>query len=210
MSLLAAFGYKPGALGGGNDVASGQYTLAEAAAKCVALGAAGFTHAGPAPPPHARVLCYFKSSQAGNADPGWSTYWPHFKHKVGALGGGNDLEAGSYSLHDAWLHALKMPACVGFTYQGQPSAQGKLQCYFKSAADGNADPSWQTYLKAPGAQTAHHPHLAAAAAPALPAGVQVRAMPTFLSHFLLDYAFSPAEESKFRSHVCMTTSVCRS
>ena len=144
---------------------------------CTAECIAGFTHAGAHPPPQAAVLCYFKSSDAGNADPGWSTYWPQLAHRAGALGGGNDLEAGSYGLHDAWLHALKMPACVGFTYQGQPNAQGRLQCYFKSSADGNADGSWCTYLKAPGAQLAAHPHLAAAAAaaaaPALPAGVQI-------------------------------------
>ena len=100
-----------------------------------------------------------------------------FDHKVGALGGGSDLEAGSYTLHDAWLHALKMPACVGFTYQGAPNQQGKVQCYFKSSQAGNADPNWQTYLKRSGADAAHvgggaahvasaHAHQAQAAAQA--------------------------------------------
>ena len=154
MSTLSAFAYKVGALGGGNDVASGDYTLEEAALKCLALGALGFTHQGPAPQPHQKVRVFFKSSTAGNDDPAWATYTPHLDHKVGALGGGNDLEAGSYTLHDAWLHSLKMPACVGFTYQGVPNQQGKVQCYFKSSGAGNADPNWQTYLKKPGANVA--------------------------------------------------------
>ena len=182
MSTLSAFAYKVGALGGGNDVASGDYTLEEAALKCLELGALGFTHQGPAPQPHQKVRVFFKSSTAGNDDPAWATYTPHLSHKVGALGGGNDLEAGSYTLHDAWLHSLKMPACVGFTYQGVPNQQGKVQCYFKSSAAGNADPNWQTYLKKPGAQLTKHAHLSAARrapaptpapAPALPAGVSV-------------------------------------
>ena len=76
------------------------------------------------------------------------------QHKVGALGGGNDLESGTYTLQNAALHCLKMPRCVGFTYQGVPNQQGQLMCYFKSSGEGNQDPNWQTYLKGPGA-----PHL---------------------------------------------------
>ena len=95
-----------------------------------------------------------------------------FDHKVGALGAGNDISVGSYTLHDAWLHSLKIPHCVGFTYQGVPNQQGKVQCYFKSSAVGNADPQWQTYLKKPGAGLTVHQHLPVAA-PALPAGVQL-------------------------------------
>jgi membrane protein involved in colicin uptake len=38
-----------------------------------------------------------------------------------------------------------------------------VQCYFKSSPAGNADPNWQTYLKAPGAQLTKHGHLQAAA-----------------------------------------------
>ena len=138
-NLLPAFSYKVGALGGGNDVATGDYTLEEAALKCLELGAAGFTHQGVTPQPQQKVRVFFKSSAAGNTDPAWATYTPHISHKVGALGGGNDLEAGSYTLHDAWLHSLKIPACVGFTCQGVPNQQGKVQCYFKSFAAGNAD-----------------------------------------------------------------------
>ncbi len=178
MSALRLFRYKVGALGGGNDIASGNHTLEEAALRCLELGALGFTHAGPAPQPHQKVLVYFKSSEAGNDDPAWATYIPHLSHRVGALGGGNDVSAGSYTLHDAWLHSLKIPNCVGFTYQGVPNQHGKLQCYFKSSVAGNADPQWQTYLKKPGANMAQVSPQAAAggmavAAPALPAGVQL-------------------------------------
>jgi tetratricopeptide (TPR) repeat protein len=70
---LHAFAHRQGALGDGNNVEQGEYTIEEAAQKCVALGAAGFTHHGAAKP-SGRVLCYFKSSQAGNADPNWQSY----------------------------------------------------------------------------------------------------------------------------------------
>eukprot|EP01044_Picomonas_judraskeda_P036867 COSAG03_NODE_16472_length_401_cov_0.503311_1_plen_72_part_00 len=46
MSMLPAFAYKVGPLGGGNDVASGDYTLEDAALKCLELCALGFTHQG--------------------------------------------------------------------------------------------------------------------------------------------------------------------
>ena len=58
-----AFSHKVGALGGGNDLASGEYTLEQAAQFCITIGAAGFTHHGAAPQPHQAVLCYFKSSR---------------------------------------------------------------------------------------------------------------------------------------------------
>ena len=73
------------------------------------------------------------------------------QHRVGALGGGNDLESGTYTLQNAVLHCLKMPRCVGFTYQGVPHQQGQLMCYFKSSGEGNQDPHWQTSLQGPGA-----------------------------------------------------------
>ena len=93
-------------------------------------------------------------SSAPYLAPAPAPYTPHtqemlFNHKVGALGGGNDLETGSYTLNDAWQHSLKIPSCVGFTYKGVPNQQGKVQCYFKSSPVGNTDPNWQTYLKKP-------------------------------------------------------------
>ena len=149
---IALFAHKTGALGGGNDVAQGDHTLDEAAQRCLKLGAAGFTHHG-APNPQGKVKCFFKSSQAGNEDPQWQTYLPHIKHKQGALGGGNDIESGEYTLDEAWIRCLQLPAAVGFTHAGAANPQGKVLCYFKSSTAGNADPAWQTYLKAAGAPT---------------------------------------------------------
>ena len=143
---IALFAHKTGALGGGNDVAQGDHTLDEAAQRCLKLGAAGFTHHG-APNPQGKVKCFFKSSQAGNEDPQWQTYLPHIKHKQGALGGGNDIESGEYTLDEAWIRCLQLPAAVGFTHAGAANPQGKVLCYFKSSTAGNADPAWQTYLK---------------------------------------------------------------
>ena len=71
----------------------------------------------------------------------------HFQYKVGALGGGNDVHSGEFTLEEAFLHCHKLPNGVGFTYQGKPDQQGKLMCYFKSSVGGNQDPNWQTYLK---------------------------------------------------------------
>lgn len=107
---------------------------------------------------------YVCSSEAGNADPNWQTYTPHMTHKVGALGGGNDVESGQYTLEEASLRCLSLPQAVGFTFQGSPNQPGKLMCYFKSVAAGNADPNWQTYVKSPGAPVlgqgrgGHHRH----------------------------------------------------
>ena len=44
----------------------------------------------------------------------------HFKHKVGALGGGNDIESGQYTLEEAYVRCSMVPAAVGFTYQVIP------------------------------------------------------------------------------------------
>eukprot|EP01043_Picozoa_sp_COSAG02_P046577 COSAG02_NODE_4371_length_5442_cov_3.279057_4_plen_856_part_00 len=125
--------------------------MEEAARRCIELGAQGFTFSGRDPNPRGRVLCYFKSSGAGNADPNWQTYTPHLTHKVGALAGGNDIESGNYTLEEASLRCLSLPNAVGFTFQGRPNQPGKLMCYFKSVGAGNADPNWQTYIKTPGA-----------------------------------------------------------
>lgn len=151
MSTAQLFGHRTGALGGGNDLAQGEHTIEEAAQRCIKLGAKGFTFQSRDSFPHGRVLCYFKSSDAGNNDPNWQTYLPHLSHKVGALGGGNDIETGQYTLEEAFHRCLSLPNGVGFTFQGSPTQQGKLTCYFKSSAAGNGDPSWQTYLKSPGA-----------------------------------------------------------
>ena len=39
------------------------------------------------------------------------------QHKVGAFGGGNDLEGGNHTLEEACVRASQLPNCVGFTYQ---------------------------------------------------------------------------------------------
>lgn len=198
MSYAQAFAHKSGALGGGNDVAEGQHSIEEAAERCIKLGAAGFTHQGPANP-RGRVLCYFKSNAAGNNDASWQTYTPHLKHKVGALGGGGDVDAGNYTLAEAWVHCLSLPNAVGFTFQGPPSPPGKVMVYFKSNAAGNADGNWQTYLKSPNAPTLRGRPIAAAMAhrggggrpmtpreAALPAGVALLSknhVSTFASFF---------------------------
>ena len=144
------FRHKLGALGGGNDLAAGDYTVDEACKFCLTLPhCVGFTYHGVLNP-QGRVRCYFKSTAAGNDDPAWQTHLLHFTHKVGALGGGNDIESGQYTLEEAYVRCSLLPAAVGFTYQGKPSQQGKLTCYFKSSAAGNTDPNWQTYFKGPG------------------------------------------------------------
>ena len=69
------FVHSAGALGGGNDVHKGAYTIEQAKAKCVELGAVGFTHHGAGIPQETeRVVCYFKSVTVGNDDPAWQKY----------------------------------------------------------------------------------------------------------------------------------------
>jgi hypothetical protein len=71
-------------------------------------------------------------------------------YRAGALGAGNDLAAGSYTLEEARVHALGLAGCAGFTFMnpasGAEAPQGKLHVYFKSSADGNDDPTWSTEL----------------------------------------------------------------
>ena len=53
--VASGFAHRTGALGAGNDVGTGSYTLAEAFAHCARLpDAVGFTH-GPGPPPAVRL-----------------------------------------------------------------------------------------------------------------------------------------------------------
>lgn len=69
------FEHAVGALGAGNNVHEGNYTLAQAKAKCVEVGAVGFTHFGDSIPDEATIqYCYFKSTTTGNADPKWQKY----------------------------------------------------------------------------------------------------------------------------------------
>lgn len=73
-----------------------------------------------------------------------------YTYRAGALGAGNDIAAGSYTLEEARKHALVLGGCAGFTFMnpesGAQSPQGKLQVYFKSSADGNDDPGWSSYI----------------------------------------------------------------
>ena len=71
-------------------------------------------------------------------------------YRPGALGAGNDLEAGSYTLDEARAHALGLSGCAGFCFinpaSGAEAPQGKLHVYFKSSIDGNDDPAWSSYI----------------------------------------------------------------
>ena len=71
------------------------------------------------------------------------------KYRPGALGAGNDIESGEHTLAEATARAAQLPGCVGFTFAGPEKAKGKLQVFFKSSAEGNADPAWSTYLVEP-------------------------------------------------------------
>ncbi len=39
----------------------------------------------------------------------------------GALGAGNDIEKGMYTLQEAMVRCAQLPSAVGFTYYGQPN-----------------------------------------------------------------------------------------
>eukprot|EP01047_Picozoa_sp_COSAG01_P026290 COSAG01_NODE_1689_length_9488_cov_5.759825_12_plen_731_part_00 len=68
-----------------------------------------------------------------------------FLHKVGALGGGNDLAQGMFTLESAQEYARGLDGCVGFTFFGEPEPDGEVEVFFKSSTEGNEDPAWQTY-----------------------------------------------------------------
>jgi hypothetical protein len=71
---------------------------------------------------------------------------PQFAHRTGALGAGNDLDSGTYTVAEAMLHCAAINA-LGFTFSAaEASPSEKVLCYFKSSAAGNQDPQWQTYL----------------------------------------------------------------
>jgi hypothetical protein len=98
----------------------------------------GDSPAGPPPLPTAR-------DEAG----GGAEDQEGFAHKVGALGAGNDLDKRQCTVAEAMAHAKALRGCLGFTFSGaHPNALGEsVQVFFKSSADGNDDPEWQTYLK---------------------------------------------------------------
>jgi|EP01047_Picozoa_sp_COSAG01_P057974 hypothetical protein len=142
--------HKIGALGGGNDIAKHHCTIPEAIQRALALpGCKGFTFFGTHPTAQGqRVECFFKSSDVGNDDPQWQTYMTPYYHKVGALGGGNDLRTQHCTIPEAIQLASSTPNCKGFTFFGtHPTAQGqRVECFFKSSDAGNDDPQWQTYM----------------------------------------------------------------
>eukprot|EP01045_Picozoa_sp_COSAG04_P010727 COSAG04_NODE_664_length_11441_cov_5.400458_3_plen_472_part_00 len=72
-----------------------------------------------------------------------------FTHKVGALGSGNDIESGRYTVDEARRRCSALEKAVGFTHKGPANPKGKVLCYFKSSADGNDDPEWSKYFKTP-------------------------------------------------------------
>ena len=73
---------------------------------------------------------------------------PPFEHRSGALGSGNDLMVGDYSLAEAKEICTTSPGAVGFTFcSDTPSPAGRVRCYFKSILVGNSDSRWHTYLR---------------------------------------------------------------
>ena len=77
---------------------------------------------------------------------------PRFAHRVGALGVGNDVHTGLFTVAEAKQHCAAINA-VGFTFCATGAyPTGKVNCFFKSSADGNTDPQWQTFLRAGHAQ----------------------------------------------------------
>ena len=69
-----------------------------------------------------------------------------FTRRVGALGGGNDLKVGEFTLEQAHAIAasLRPHGCVGFTFSG-PAAKFaypyKRTIHFKSSYKCNSDPN---------------------------------------------------------------------
>ena len=151
--------HKLGALCGGNDIIVKECTLEEAKADAMStVGCVGFTFNSREPTFEGKKMIYFKSSLDGNDDSEWQMYLvdpalvckPSVVHKVGALGGGNDLLVRPCTLAAAKELALATEGCHGFTFQGdQPTFNGERTCYFKGAAGGNDDAAWQTYLVRP-------------------------------------------------------------
>ena len=73
---------------------------------------------------------------------------PVFEHRPGALGLGNDVLVGEFTLAQAKERCAVTPAAVGFTFcSDDRNPQGKVRCYFKSSAIGNSDMMWHTYLQ---------------------------------------------------------------
>ena len=75
-----------------------------------------------------------------------------FRHKIGALAGGHDIEKGTYTVQQTIARAAQLPQCKGFTFCASAANPGTVvECYFKSSSEGNNDPNWQTYER-------HHGH----------------------------------------------------
>jgi hypothetical protein len=81
-----------------------------------------------------------------------------FAHFTGALLAGGDLHSGNYTYDDAVSYCKKNADCAAFTIKGNASdakagASTLLPTYFKEVVARNADPTWQTYVKADGPAT---------------------------------------------------------
>lgn len=101
-----------------------------------------------------------------------------FEPKNGALAMGNDVIVADCRLEEAFRKCLTLDNAVGFTFA--PTAankhDGRLRCYFKSAARGNSDPLWKTYLQKTAAAVVV-PTSGMAAAPPVVATAAVVALP---------------------------------
>jgi hypothetical protein len=91
------------------------------------------------------------ASTASSTDPTM-----YYSHHLGALMAGSDLGPPRNLSTDAALaHCTAVAACEGFTFECRgdvtagcpPSSDAPIKTYFKTAAAGNADAHWWTYLK---------------------------------------------------------------
>ena len=86
-----------------------------------------------------------------------------FTHRRGALGAGNDIEKGMYTLQEAMVRCASLPLAKGFTFFGppNPAPATKVEVFFKRSLEGNDDPEWQTFVKgqsqAQGGPASAHP-----------------------------------------------------
>ena len=66
--------------------------------------------------------------------------------------------AGNYTFEDAVAYCHNNPDCAAFTIKGKASdasneSSSRLPTYFKEVVARNADPAWQTFIKADGPAT---------------------------------------------------------
>mmetsp|Transcript_66353 Transcript_66353/g.128306 ORF Transcript_66353/g.128306 Transcript_66353/m.128306 type:complete len:427 (-) Transcript_66353:145-1425(-) len=162
--------FRNGALAVGGDLKAGWLSWAEARAVCERNTAIhgfmwmdGFELEG-------RVFIVFKGKDHPSSDnPGWSSVIFHgdrnidlpvplpgwfnnfsrdgWQYKRGALVAGKDIKEGWCSLAGAYDVCKAVPAIHGFTWVGEPNAQGQVYIYFKGKDHPhNDDPTWNSVI----------------------------------------------------------------